>query len=196
MAFDLDRIVQELQGAPLESPYPVELSSAVISDCLRRAGRATLSEAVWQEWLAQPARGRWARIEEQLGMVAHLLASTSLGDETIQAMRNDGSPAQTGPAAALAGFFDRVQPLTAEMIRSNAFRREELLRSWVAAWGGEVTGESPERQHDRLGQLDYRATLAEYARAEEARKEEAEKRERLLREEAAKREAEARAWRE
>jgi len=193
MALDIGRIVRELQSAPIESPYPLELASAVVADCFRHAARVPVADASWKEWAA---RKDWPRFAEQLGMLAHLLATTSLREETVAAMRTEPSADRAASTEALLGFFTAVEPITAEMVRSNAFRREELVRRWIAAWSGAIEGETPEQSAGRLEQLDYRKTLAEYGKAEEARKAEAERREQLLREEAAKKEAEARQWRE
>lgn len=188
MAFDLIRIREELQAAPLPSPYPLELAVAVVTDCLRAGGAAPVAARTWRAWTA---RKDSPLLGEQLGMLAHLLAVTSLRAESARALESR----TLDPEAALPPFFESVRPLTAEMIRANAFRQEEFLRKWIALVGGEVRGESARESRKRLEQLDYRKTLAEYDRAEKARLAEAERRAKLL-EEAARREADARGWRE
>ena len=160
---------------------------AVVSDVFRRAGRAAPAPELWIEL----AKLYPIRFGEQLGMLAHLLASTSLAAATVEAQRASAFE----PKAGITAFFEQIEPLTAEMIRGNAFRREELVRKWLSAWGGAIAGESAEQSAARLTALDYRSTLAEYAKAEAARKAEATERARLIRE-AEEREAAARGWRE
>ena len=70
-----------------------------------------------------------------------------------------------------------------------------LLRQWIAAVGGVVVGETPAYSEKRLKQLDYRQTLAEYARAEAERKAEAARRAAALAE-AERRAQENSGWRE
>ncbi len=190
LAFDLKRIRDELAAAPLPSPYPLDLAAAVVDDCFRLAGRLPLPWKDFKEWTSKKAKRRL--LAEQLGMLAHVLAVTSLRDQTVATL---AVHPELDAGKVLDGFFDAIAPLTAEMIRANAFRQEEFLRRWIAAVGGTVEGEAPEASNRRLDQLDYRKTLKEYTRAEDARKAEAEKRARLLRE-AAEREAAARGWRE
>lgn len=188
MGFDLARIQREVGGQPLLSPVPLDLTAAIINDLLRMAGAVVIVDAAWERW-PRDAAPLWA---EQAGMVAHLLAVTSLRAATVEAIRG---LADAKPLARLRAFFSAVEPLTAEMIRSNVFRREELLRRWIEAWGGVVDGETPKQSALRLGQLDYRKALREYERAETARKAEADRRAQLQRE-AQERETAARGWRE
>jgi hypothetical protein len=186
MAFDLERIQRELRAAPLVSPYPLDLSVAVLSDVFRMAGVVPPARSTWAAWTKR-AHKLWG---EQMGMLAHALASTVLREETVRAI----GP-RFDPSSALEPFFEAVKPLTAEMIRANAFRQEEFLRKWIAAVGGAVAGESEKESKKRAAQLDYRQTLAEYDKAEAARKAEAERRAKLL-QQAAQNEAAARGWRE
>jgi predicted acylesterase/phospholipase RssA len=189
VSVDLKRIRAELERAPLVSPYPPELARAVVSDTLRLARLAPPARATWEGW----SRAKKARpyLDEQLGMLAHILASTSLREEAVRTLREHA----VAPDEALPSFFDKVAPLSAEMIRSNVFRQEEFLRRFVECLGGEIAGESRKQMQRRLEQLDYRKTKAEYERAEKAREAEAQRRAKLLRE-AAQREADARGWRE
>jgi hypothetical protein len=186
MAFDLRKIADELKAAPLASPYPLDLAAAIVNDAFRVARIVPVPKKKWDSW-SGPKRGYWS---EQAGMLAHALATTSLRAATVEALQPS-----VDPTAALEAFFDAIKPLTAEMIRSNAFRQEEFLRNWVTAVGGTVEGEKPEESRRRLDRLDYRKTRAEYEKAEKARKAEAARRNKAL-EEAAAREAAARGWRE
>ena len=186
MAFDLPRIEKELAAAPLLSPYPRDLAVAVVNDRLRLAGQRPVPPAQWRAW-AQQAGPRWP---EQLGVLAHLLAATCLGAETVATLRGGLDP------AALPAFFQAVEPLTGELVRDNPFRREELVRRWIEAIHGRVAGESPKESARRLEQLDYRRTLAEYDRADKARLAEAKRRVEILAEAERKRQAEASQWRE
>lgn len=189
MAFDLGKIRSEVQAAPIPSPYPADLSIAIVNDSFRMAGIIPLSEEKWRLWTG---RGRPnPLLVEQIGMLAHFLAMTSLREETVRALNAPPFDVEK----ALAGFFEAIAPLTAEMIRSNAFRQEEFLRKWIDGVGGTIEGETPKVSKKRLDQLDYRKTVTEYNRAEKARKAEAARRAKML-QEAAQREADARGWRE
>ncbi|AKQ69777.1 hypothetical protein A176_006689 [Myxococcus hansupus] len=187
MAFDLRELQTQLDAAPFVSPYPHDLSLAIVCDTFRLAQVRPPSLADWTE-LEQRARSPLWR--EQVMMLAYVLTSSSLGQETARTLHK-GQDATT----LLQRFFQDVAPLTAEMVRSNAFRREEFLRKWVRAVDGEWKGESPKGSSSRLEQLDYRKAEAEMRRAEEARKLEADKRQQALRE-AEQRAADARGWRE
>jgi hypothetical protein len=188
VAFDLGRIRTEAQAAPLPSPYPFDLAIAIVNDTFRLAGLAPPDTKKWKQ-IAPRAKKKLG--EEQVGMLAHLLATTSLREGTVSAI----DPGRFDAPPALGAFFEAVAPLTAEMIRANAFRQEEFLRRWIEAVGGEIAGESRKESKKRLEQLDYRKTLAEYDRAEKTRQAEAARRAKLLKE-AAEREAAARGWRE
>lgn len=186
MPFDLARIKKELEDALITSPYPADLSAAVVSDTFRLAGVVPPEPSAWKAWIKKrPLR------EEQLGMLAHILLNTSLRAQSVGTLQR--KPVE--PLAALPVFLDKVEPLTAEMIRSNAFRQEEFLRRWIEVIGGSIQGETAKQSKVRLLQLDYRTTLVEFDKAEAARKEEAKRRAKLL-QEARDREAAARGWRE
>jgi hypothetical protein len=189
MGFDLTRIGEELRGVPLASPYPPDLSAAIVNDAFRLAGLVPLPASTWNRWTGEKRKGLPLRAE-QAGMLAHLLAVTSLRAEAVAAL----SARPVDATEALTAFFDAVEPLTAEMVRANAFRQEEFLRRWIESVGGRISGETPRDSKRRLEQLDYRKTMAEYARAEKARKDEAKRRKELLA--AQQREADARGWRE
>ena len=146
MAFDLKRIQAEAQAAPLASPYPVQLSLAVVSDCFRLAGLVPPSA----KGRKRTAAGAKAPLrDEQTGMLAHLLATTSLRDETVRALGGG----RVDLTKALDDFFGAIAPLSAEMIQANAFRREEFLRRWIESIGGEVAGEGPAESKERISLL-------------------------------------------
>lgn len=183
---DLAAIRAELDRAPLVSPFPHEVATAVVADLWRRAGRAPPDDAAWARWAKRSPRWR-----EQLGMLAHVLTATGLAAAAVACLAGSDRPAED----VMDELVDGIRPLTAEMIRSNAFRQEEFLRRFVACLPGRIAGESPERSARRLDKLDYRKTLAEYRAAEKAReKEAAERRKAIL--EAQQRAAAARGWRE
>lgn len=184
MGFDLARIKDELAAEPLASPYPLDLAAAIVSDRFRMADAAPPPDDWWRP---QPRAGLWP---EQIGMVAHILAVTSLGVETVTAVKSG-----TNARRALDGFRKSIAPLTGEMIRANAFRQEECLRKWIVAVGGTVDGETAAESRRRLAQLDYGTAMKEYAKAEKSRLVETARREKLLKE-ALEREAAARGWRE
>jgi hypothetical protein len=187
MGFDLARIKQELEGAPLASPYPPQLAAAIVSDTFRLGGVVPPETTAWKAWKTR----KRPLYEEQLGMLAHALLATVLREQSVAALVEK----TVEPVAALPGFFDAIAPLTAEMIRSNTFRQEEFLRRWIETLGGAVDGESAKQSAARLRQLDYRQTLAEFNKAEAVRKQEAARRAKLL-QEARDKEAAARGWRE
>lgn len=187
MAFDLKQLQEQLVAGPLLSPYPHDLAVAIICDTFRLAKVRPPELAVWQVFPQRFVSSLW---REQVAMLAHVLASSSLREETVQLLKPDFDTAQ-----ALERFFESTGPLTGEMIRSNAFRQEEFLRKWIHAIGGQVKGETERESLRRMENLDYRRAMKDFEKAEKARKEEAEKRERMLRE-AAQKAADARGWRE
>jgi hypothetical protein len=192
MSFDLGRIRDELRAAPPGSPYAPELAVAVVSDVFRMAGIVPPAPPRWRAWLGAK---QLPRLGEQVALLAHVLATTSLRAETVRALSAGGARALSEAEAALQRFFEGVAPLSAEMVAGNAYRQEEFLRNWIAAVGGAVEGEKPRDSAARLEQLDYRKTLAEYGKAEKARQAEAERRARLMKE-AAEKQAAAQGWRE
>lgn len=184
MECDIDEISDELERAVLHSPIPLDVAIAIVSDCFRMAECAPVPDEDWERW-EEEAGPLW---REQMGMLAHLLATTSLREITVSALAESGEDRR----GELSRFFERIEPLTAEMIRSNAFRREECIRRWLQWCGAEIAGESPEESTRRLQRLDYRKTLAEYERAEMARKQEMKSR----MEKARRQKSAARGWRE
>jgi hypothetical protein len=188
MAFDVPRIQAELAARPLHSPVPLDLAIAVVNDVLRDADTVVLVDEAWLAWQRRGEK-LWP---EQMGMLAHALSVTSMLAATIEAVHRLTEPR---PLERLQGFFRAIAPLTAEMLRANAFRQEEMIRRWAEAWEAPIAAERPAQSARRLDQLDYRKALRELERAEQARKAEADRRERLL-QEAREREAAARAWRE
>lgn len=187
MAFEIAHLRKQLAAAPLTSPYPHDLAVAIVCDTFRLANLKPPTREQWTGFERFQGHALW---REQLGMLAHVLVSTSLREETAKVLNADRTP-----MARLEQFFEEIQPLTAEMVRSNAFRKEEFLRKWILAVGGTVEGETAKQSQQRVEQLDYRKALVDFQKAEAARKQEAEKRSKLL-QEAAQREAEARGWRE
>lgn len=187
MLFDIQTLRKQLAAAPIVSPYPHELAVAIICDTFRLANLRPPSRQDWVDLEQYAHHPLW---KEQVVMLAHLLAGSALRDDSAKALKKG-----TEATAVLRHFFEDIAPLTAEMVRSNAFRQEEFLRKWVRALGGTVLNESAKESAKRLDQLDYRKAQQELKRAEEARKQEAERREQLLRE-AQQREADARGWRE
>ena len=193
MSFDLSKIEKELGAASAVSPCEAELAVAMLNDGLRLADRAPIDDETWSRLMKEPAP-LWA---EQLGMLARFLAtSDELRQQTVEAWGGDRR--QSTAEYALVGFKDKIAPLTAEMIRANAFRREEFLRRWAECCNGPIEGEKREQSRKRVKKLDYREALREFHRAEKQRTKEEQQRQELLRiaaEERA-RQAEARGWRE
>ncbi|MCP3099101.1 hypothetical protein LZ198_09495 [Myxococcus sp. K15C18031901] len=188
MDFDIKHIRKQLADTPLVSPYPHDLSVAIICDTFRLANLRPPSR---QDWTVLEQRDRGAGLwKEQVMMLAHLLTATELRATTAATLRPN-----MDATTLLQRFFTEVEPLTAEMIRSNVFRLEEFLRKWVHAVEGRVKDEAPQQSAARLKQLDYRTALQEMQRADEARKQEVERRKQEL-QEAALRATEARGWRE
>ncbi|HZI16845.1 MAG TPA: hypothetical protein VE153_41140 [Myxococcus sp.] len=186
--FDIPLLQKQLAAAPIVSPYPHDLAVAIICDTFRLTeGVRPPTLADWKDLEQRYKHPLW---KEQVAMLAHVLVSTSLREATMGTLRKGANTRQL-----VQDFFDGIEPLTAEMVRSNAFRQEEFLRKWVKATGGQVMNESARDSAARLEQLDYKKATYELKRAEHARKKEAEKREKLIAE-AEKRAAEARGWRE
>ncbi|MCE9668807.1 hypothetical protein LY474_13365 [Myxococcus stipitatus] len=188
MVFDIKHIQKQLGETPLVSPYSHDLAVAIVCDTFRLANLRPPSR---QDWGDLEKRARSAALwREQVMMLAHVLTATSLRAATAETLRRN-----VDATTLLQRFFTEVEPLTAEMIRSNAFRQEEFLRKWVHVVDGQVKDESAKESAARLRQLDYRLALQEMERAEKARKLEAERRAREL-QEAAARATDARGWRE
>ncbi|MDY7232464.1 hypothetical protein [Hyalangium rubrum] len=187
MAFDLDQLREQLAAVPLVSPYSHDLAVAIICDTFRLGSARPPSLEQWQAFPQRFVSPLW---REQVGMLAHVLASSSLREETVRLLNP-----RFDAMEALNRFFEILGPLTAEMVRSNKFRQEEFLRKWIFALGGEVKGERPKESLQRMNQLDYRKAMKDFEKAEAARKAEAQKREKML-QEAAQKAADARGWRE
>ncbi|MDP6945975.1 MAG: hypothetical protein QF464_17625 [Myxococcota bacterium] len=189
MPFDLETIQVELDAAPLTAPLPVELAFAIVDDLVRRSGGSPVDIPQWEAWLAD-GHERWC---DQLSVLGWMLtAAATLADASVAAWKAAPHPLEP----RLETFFKSIEPLTAEMMRANAFRREETLRKWIVhVCNDKATGETKKATQRRMRELDYKTTLREFAKAEKARKKEAARRKQLLAE-ARKREAEARAWRE
>ena len=187
MAVSIAKLREQLAGSPIVSPYPHDLAVAIVCDTFRKAQQKPPSQAEWEK-LEQ--RVKHPLFREQVGMLAHVLVSSELRQKTVLYLTADRTP-----LARLQQFFEEVQPLTAEMVRSNAFRQEEFLRKWVAALGADIEGETAQESKSRLKTLDYRQAVSDLRKVEGARKQEAERRLKLL-QEAQQKEAEARGWRE
>ncbi|HLL04054.1 MAG TPA: hypothetical protein VK539_25945 [Myxococcaceae bacterium] len=187
MAFDLAQLRQQLAAAPLVSPYTHELAVAIICDTFRLANIRPPARTAWDAFSKRFTGALWP---EQVAMLAHVLVSSSLREESVLAMKPP-----VDAVLVLGRFFEAVAPLTAEMVRSNAFRQEEFLRKWIHEVHGEITGEPRKESQRRLEHLDYRKAVKDFERAEAARKTEAQKREQMLKE-AAQNAADARGWRE
>ena len=187
MAFDLAQLKQQLTAAPLVSPYAHDLAVAIICDTFRLANVRPPARSAWETFPKRFVSALW---QEQVTILAHVLVSSSLREETVRTLKPNFEA-----VVALGRFFESVAPLTAEMVHSNAFRQEEFLRKWIHAVGGRVQGESEQESRRRMEHLDYRRAMDDFARAEAARKAEAEKREKMLKE-AAQNAPDARGWRE
>jgi hypothetical protein len=186
--FDIPLLQKQLSAAPIVSPYAHDLAVAIICDTFRLVDG--VKPPTLADWRDLEQRYKHALWKEQVAMLAHVLVSTSLREQTVGTMRGGANTRKV-----MEVFFDSIEPLTAEMVRSNAFRQEEFLRKWVVAVDGQVMNESVRDSAARLEQLDYKKATYELRRAEHARKKEAEKREKAIAE-AEKRAAEARGWHE
>ena len=169
----------DLLGSLIGPPLSPALSHAIVSDLFRMAGKLP------------PPDDAFAQHTPQMVLCAHVLIASALRPLTIAALRELPDPAWM----RLEDCFKAIEPLTLELVRDNRFRREELVRRWLATWGIPIDGETATVSQQRLDALDYRRTQREYAVAEQARREEAEQRRQQL--EARRRvEAESRGWRE
>ena len=187
MAVSIAKLREQLAASPIVSPYPHDLAVAIVCDTFRLASQKPPSQADWEK-LEQRVKNPLFR--EQVGMLAHVLVSSELRKKTVLYLTADRTP-----QARLQQFFEEAQPLTAEMVRSNAFRQEEFLRKWVAAMDADIEGETTDQSKSRLKTLDYRQAVTDLRKVEEARKQEAERRAKML-QEAQQKDAEARGWRE
>lgn len=187
MAVSIPHLREQLAATPIVSPYPYDLAVAIVCDTFRMASQRPPSQAEWEQlekWVKNPL------FQEQVGMLAHVLVASDLRKKTVLYLTPDRPP-----LARLQQFFEEVHPLTAEMVRSNAFRQEEFLRKWAAALGADIEGETPRESAQRLKDLDYRQAVTDLRNVEEARRKEADRRQKML-QEAQRKDAEARGWRE
>jgi len=189
MMVDLAKIREELKAAPLHSPIPSKLARAIVNDVMRAVHADPIPGRHWKRWEKRTGT-HWS---DQLQMLAWMLRGSSLGESALQALRVYSI--DRAPREALDAFFEAIQPLTGEMIRSNDYRQEEFIRRFMSVIGGSIAGETNEESAERLAKLDYRKTVNEYERARTARKaEDARRREEAAL--AARRAADARGWRE
>jgi hypothetical protein len=190
--FDLARLKAELDAAPVEAPVPLDLAVAILADLFRDAGVAPPPDEVWPALCARGTRP--AHRPGQLAALARLIMiGSSLRPATVAALaaRPPGDP-----VALVEAFLEAVFPVTAELVAENPFRREETVRRWIETVGGAIAGETALASRQRLEQLDYRRTLAEYEKAEKSRLVEAKKRAEALRKAAAEAAEAAKGWRE
>jgi len=189
MSFDLKRLLAD--AAQAMSPLHPDVAIAAVNDLFRFGSVTPVPDTDWAKW-----RQRWPTFDEKIALLGALVVHGGLRAPTVDAVT--AMAAHAHAPSQLARFFERIDPLTTEMIRTNAFRLEEFIRAWIAEWNGAIAGETPAESVKRLQKLDYGATLREMARAEAHRKEEAERRARILREaeEAAAAAAAAQGWRE
>ena len=126
MPFDLAQLKAELATLPTTLPYATELAIAVVNDCFRMANRPPVPLTTWQAWRAARP-DPWL---DQLSLLAEVLATTSLRAQTVR-------QPLTAPAAeaVLESFFASLGPLDTTIVRSNAFRQEELLRKFAEESG-------------------------------------------------------------
>ena len=186
MAYDLNRVRNELEGAGVQRVLPFEVAVAVVNDTFRQAALVPPRAAEWKRWA-----GKQGTVKDQAPFLAHALVATSLRAQTVEGVKET----RPDPAKALSAFFEALAMHTVDMFKNNRFRQEEFLRRWVACLGGSVAGETIALSKKKLDQLDYRTTLADYQKAEASRAKEAERRAQLLHE-AAQREEHAKGWRE
>lgn len=183
MSLDIVRILAEIAAAPPAAPMHHDLVVAVVNDVFRRAGLRVAHSA---EWTGPKLMSDWdtwgAALEqlqrEQLAIVAHWLQATSLGPQTVAAVRES----RVAPRLVVPRFLEAIRPLTIELIAANATRQQEVLRKWARACQTPIVGEEPDVSKRRLEQLDYGKTLVEFQRAEKARKDEAERKAAAIRE--------------
>jgi len=191
MTFDLNRIKLDVDAAPIEPPYALDLAIAVLADLFREARLAPPPDESWAPLLARGSQP--ANRPAQLAALARLIAISALRPASVAAL---AARPPKDPAAVFEGFLETIAPVTAELVAENPFRREEVIRRWIEALGGTIAGEAPEASRRRLEQLDYRRTLAEYEKAERSRLAEAQKRAEALRKAAAEAAEAAKGWRE
>ena len=191
MTFDLARIKLDVEAAPIEPPYALDLAIAVLADLFREARLPPPADESWMPLLARGSQA--ANRGAQLAALARLVAISALRPASVAAL---AARPPRDPAALFEGFLESIAPVTAELVAENPFRREEVIRRWIEALGGTIAGEAPEASRRRLEQLDYRRTLAEYEKAERSRLAEAQKRAEALRKAAAEAAEAAKGWRE
>ncbi len=153
---NIKALLAEIAAAPPYAGLDRAIAVAILNDLFRKAGGTPLPDPAWDT--------QWRAIH---AVLAHWASTTRFGESTVQQLRRTQKP-----EAGYRAFNEAVEALNEELILSNAFRREEILRHWAAAWGLAIEGETPAESKKRLETLDYRRTLKEFARAEESRKSE------------------------
>jgi hypothetical protein len=188
---DLPSVLAELAAAPIEPPAPPALAVAMVADVLRDGGVRPPSAEAFAALLGTGTAP--AHRPGQLALLGRALTTTALGAATVAALR---ARPPTDALTLLDEWLEHIHPVTDDLFSTNRFRREEVVRRWIAAVGGAIAGEAAEDSRRRLDQLDYRATLAAYDRAEKARLAEAQRRAEALRKAAEEAAEAAKAWRE
>ena len=185
MAFNITVIMEEVAAAPSMSPLPDAVARATLNEVFTEAGVEAVTPDRWAALTAEPG----SLAPEQLRMLAWLMrASPTLRASSVDAIMSQAH-------LFLAPFLDAIEPITAEMIRANRFRQEEVLRRWASVVGTGIEFESRSKSRKRLTRLDYKKTLKEYTGADAKAKAAEEARIKAL-EEARQREADSRGWRE
>jgi hypothetical protein len=187
--FPLKEVTSDLANAPIATPVAYDLAVAILLDTLRRAAKPAPADGTFVKWRKDPDFPLW---QEQMCMLGWFL---TVSDSLRQATESGWDVPD--PIAQLRKLRSDTAPLTAEMMRSNAFRQEEFLRRWAQCIGLTIDGEDVTTSAERVVYLDYRVVLREYAQAEDARLKEEESRQAAIRKaEEERRATEARGWRE
>src|SRR5215468_2145503 len=135
MTFDLNRIKLDVDAAPIEPPYALDLAIAVLADLFREARLAPPPDASWAPLLARGSQP--ANRPGQIAALARLVAISALRPASVAAL---AARAPKDPAAVVEGFLETIAPVTAELVAENPFRREEVVRRWIEALGGAIAG--------------------------------------------------------
>jgi hypothetical protein len=141
----LATVLEQLDRALYTPPAHLDSSLAVLNDALRDLGLQPLLLADFDRIGALAPTAT-----PLLAALAFALRSTGLG-EALRAH----APSQVRTLDAMRAFLSSCEELPADTLPKSAFRREELLRKWLAAVELPIAGESPSQSAQRLEQVDF-----------------------------------------
>lgn len=162
MKIDLGKVATWAGAETLVSPLPRLAAQEGLCALLREAAITPPISADWEKW----RQSYGDLFDEQLGMLVWLLGCEAIREPTRVALRS--ARTRRLPRGRIQRFFSRLGPITGEMVRANALRREEFVRKWAREMGIGIASETPDESQARVDALDYRVAARKLKRAEAA----------------------------